>query len=33
LEDSMLDLLYVLIVIGFFAVCLWLIDALDKLKE
>ncbi len=29
----MVDLLYVLLVIGFFAACIWMIDALSKLKE
>jgi hypothetical protein len=29
----MIDILYVLLVIGFFAVCIWLIDALERLKE
>jgi hypothetical protein len=29
----MIDILYVLLVIGFFAVCIWMIDALEKLKE
>ncbi len=29
----MIDILYLLMVIAFFAVCLWMIDALEKLKE
>jgi preprotein translocase subunit SecE len=29
----MIDVLYILLVVGFFAVCIWLIDALEKLKE
>ena len=29
----MIDILYLVMVIGFFAVCIWLIDALEKLKE
>ena len=29
----MIDILYLLMVIAFFAVCIWLIDALEKLKE
>ena len=29
----MIDLLYIILVVGFFAVCIWLIDALEKLKE
>jgi preprotein translocase subunit SecE len=29
----MIDILYILLVVGFFALCIWLIDALEKLKE
>ena len=29
----MIDILYLVMVIAFFAVCIWLIDALEKLKE
>jgi hypothetical protein len=29
----MIDILYVLLGIAFFAVCIWMIDALEKLKE
>jgi len=29
----MIDILYLFMVIAFFAVCIWLIDALEKLKE
>jgi hypothetical protein len=29
----MIDVLYILLVVGFFALCIWLIDALEKLKE
>ncbi len=29
----MIDILYILLGVGFFAVCIWLIDALEKLKE
>jgi len=29
----MIDVLYILLVVGFFALCIWMIDALEKLKE
>jgi len=29
----MVDILYLLLVIAFFTVCIWMIDALEKLKE
>jgi hypothetical protein len=29
----MVDIFYILLVVGFFALCIWLIDALEKLKE
>jgi preprotein translocase subunit SecE len=29
----MIDILYILLVVGFFAVCIWMIDALENLKE
>ncbi len=29
----MIDILYVLLVVAFFAVCIWMVDALEKLKE
>jgi len=33
MEDLMIDILYVLLVVAFFAVSVWMIDALEKLKE
>jgi len=33
MEDIMIDLLYIILVVGFFAVCIWLIDALEKLQR
>jgi preprotein translocase subunit SecE len=29
----MIDILYLLMVVAFFAICIWMIDALEKLKE
>lgn len=29
----MIDILYLLMVVAFFAICTWMIDALEKLKE
>jgi hypothetical protein len=33
LEEIMIDILYLLMVVAFFAICIWMIDALEKLKE